>query len=245
MLIQHRIEKKDGKVFAVFIDYKKAFDRVWHDGLFSVLQQYGVPRKLINIIRDLCSKTKSCIRVNNDLTDWFERTTGVRQGCLLSPDLFNVFLENILAEAFEDCKKLGINVDGYKLKDLPLPMTSLSLQTLRMIYKPFFERVHDVSKKYGIEISIPKTKAMIFSHEDQLQVNIKLDDTSLDQVNRFKYLGVTLTQSNDSTSEIKSRLLLASTALGKLQKVWNKGHHIIHQTPPLKCTCLSSTSVWF
>ena len=51
MLIQHRIEKKDGKVFAVFIDYKKAFDRVWHDGLFSVLQQYGVPRKLINIIR--------------------------------------------------------------------------------------------------------------------------------------------------------------------------------------------------
>ena len=62
---------------------------------------------------------------------------------------------------------------------------------------------------------------MIFSHEDQLQVNIKLDDTSLDQVNRFKYLGVTLTPSNDSTSEIKSRLLLASTALGKLQKVWS------------------------
>ena len=53
MLIQHRIEKKDGKVFSVFIDYKKAFDRVWHEGMFSVLQQYGVSRKLINIIRDL------------------------------------------------------------------------------------------------------------------------------------------------------------------------------------------------
>ena len=72
-----------------------------------------------------------------------------------------------------------------------------------------------------MEISIPKTKATIFSHEDQLQVNIKLDDASLDQVNRFKYLRVTLTPSNDSTSEIKSRLLLASTALGKLQKVWS------------------------
>ena len=103
----------------MFIDYKKAFDRVWHDGLFSVLQQYGVPRKLINIIRDLYSKTKSCIRVNNNLTDWFETTIAVRQGCLLSPDLFNPFLENVLAEAFEDYKKLGINVDGYKLlKDL-------------------------------------------------------------------------------------------------------------------------------
>ena len=64
MLIQHHIEKKDGKVFAVFIEYKKAFDRVWHDGLFSVLHHYGVPRKLTNIIRDLYSKAKTRIRVN-------------------------------------------------------------------------------------------------------------------------------------------------------------------------------------
>ena len=106
MLIQHRIEENDGKVVAVFIDYKKAFDRVWHDGLFSVLQQYGIPRKLINIIMDLYSKAKSFITVNNNLTDWFETTISVRQGCLLSSDLFNVFVENILAEAFEDCKKI-------------------------------------------------------------------------------------------------------------------------------------------
>ena len=50
---------------------------------------------------------------------------------------------------------------------------------------------------------------------------MKINFTSLDQVNRFKYLRVTLTTSNDSTSEIKSRLLLALTALMKLQKVWS------------------------
>ena len=61
---------------------------------------------------------------------------------------------------------------------------------------------------------------MIFSREDELQVNTKLDGTSLEQVNRFKYLGVTLTPLNDTSSEIKSRIMLMSTALGKLQKVW-------------------------
>ena len=133
-----------------------------------------------------------------------------------------MFLENILAEAFEDCKNLGINVDGHKLKDLRFSDDIALIADSENDIQTLIERVHDVSKKYGMmEISIPKTKAMIFSHEDQLQVNIKLDDTSLDQVNRFKYLGVTLTPSYDSTSEIKSRLLLASTALGKVQKVWS------------------------
>ena len=220
LLIQHRIEKKDGKVFAVFIDYKKAFDRVWHDGLFSVLQHYGVPQKLINIIRDLYNKAKSCIRLNNNFTEWFETTIGVRQGCLLSPDLFNLFLENILAEAFEDCKNLGINVDGCRLKDLRFADDIALIADSEDDLQTLIQQVHAVSKKYGMEISIPKTKAMIFSRDDQLQVNIKLDGTSLEQVNRFKYLGVTLTPSNDSTSEIQSRLMLASTALGKLQKVW-------------------------
>ena len=129
-----------------------------------------------------------------------------------------MFLENILVEAFEDCKKLGINVDGYKLKDLRFADDIALIADSENDLQTLIERVHDVSKKYGMEISIPKTKNMIFSHEDQLQVNIKLDDTSLDQVNRFKYLGVTFTPSNDSTSEIKSRLLWHQQPWGNYRK---------------------------
>ena len=97
-----------------------------------------------------------------------------------------MFLENILAEAFEDCKKLEINVDGYKLKDLRFADDIALIADSENDLQTFIGRVHDVSKKYGMDISIPKTKAMIFSHEDQLQVNIKVDDTSLDQVNGWQ-----------------------------------------------------------
>ena len=78
-----------------------------------------------------------------------------------------------------DCKYLGINIDGYKLKDLrfadDIALIADSADDLQTLIK----QVYDVSKKYRVEISIPKTKAMIFSR----QVNIKLDGTSLEQVN--------------------------------------------------------------
>ena len=77
-----------------------------------------------------------------------------------------MFLENILAEAFEDCKKLGIKVDGYKLKDLRFANDIALIADSENDLQTLIERVHDVSKKYWMEISIPKTKAMIFSHED-------------------------------------------------------------------------------
>ena len=80
-----------------------------------------------------------------------------------------MFLENILAEAFEDCKKLGINVDGYKLIDLRFADDIALIADSENDLQALIERVN-VSKKYGMEISIPETKAMIFSHEDQLQV---------------------------------------------------------------------------
>ena len=102
-----------------------------------------------------------------------------------------------------------------------LPLISLSLQTLRMIYKTWANEYMTSARNTGWRSAYQKPKLWYSPMNTYFKTNIKLDDISLDQANRFKYLGVTITPSNDSTSEIKSRLLLASTALGKLQKVWS------------------------
>ena len=68
-------------------------------------------------------------------------------------------LTDILAEAFEDYKKLGINVDGYRLKDLRFADDIALIADSENDPQTLIERVHDVSKKYGMEIGIPKTKA--------------------------------------------------------------------------------------
>src|SRR5437867_638955 len=82
-----------------FIDFKKAFDRVWHTGMLRVMRHYNIPQKLCKLIKSLYDQAVSAVRVGNDISEWFNQTVGVRQGCTLSPDLFNLFLDHILSEA--------------------------------------------------------------------------------------------------------------------------------------------------
>ena len=81
------------QVYHNFIDYKKAFDRVWHEGLWHVMSSFGIGNDIIQCIKSLYISSKSSVLLNNNNGTKFNTTVGVRQGCLLSPVLFNIFLE--------------------------------------------------------------------------------------------------------------------------------------------------------
>ena len=87
----------------VFIDFKKAFDRVWHAALRATMKKYIIAN-LIRVIKNLCDKATSAVLFNSSIGDWFRTTVGVRQECLLSPTLFDIFFERITTDALEDHK---------------------------------------------------------------------------------------------------------------------------------------------
>ena len=89
-------------LYLVLIDFKKAFDRVWHAALWATVKKYNISANLIQVIKTLYNKATSAVLFNGSIGDWFRTTVGVRQGCLLSPTLFNIFLERIMTDALED-----------------------------------------------------------------------------------------------------------------------------------------------
>ena len=91
-------------LYHVFIDFKKAFDKVWHAAFWSTMRLYNINAHLINAIQNLYDKATSAVCFNDSTGDWFRITVGVRQGGLLSPTLFSIFLERIMADALEDHK---------------------------------------------------------------------------------------------------------------------------------------------
>ena len=97
-------------LYHVFIDFKKVFDRVWHEALWTTMRKYNINASIIRAIEDLDDKAQSAVLFNGSTGEWFRTTVGVRQGCLLSPTLFNIFRERIMCEALDDhegCVSIG------------------------------------------------------------------------------------------------------------------------------------------
>ena len=90
-------------LYRVFVDFKTAFDRVWHAALWAAMRLYNTNENLIRTTECLYKAT-SAVYHDTNLGEWFRTTIKVRQGCLLSPTLFNTFLERIMADALEDHK---------------------------------------------------------------------------------------------------------------------------------------------
>ena len=80
------------------IDFKKAFDRVWHAALWATMRKYNISANLVCTIEQLYDKATRLSAGG----DWIRTTVGVRQGCLLSPTLFNIFLKWIMSDALEE-----------------------------------------------------------------------------------------------------------------------------------------------
>ena len=83
-------------IYFCFIDYAKAFDYVDHSKLWEILKEMGIPDHLTCLLRNLYAGQEARVRTGYGTTDWFQIGKGVRQGCILSPCLFNLYVEYIM-----------------------------------------------------------------------------------------------------------------------------------------------------
>ena len=118
--IRHIMEKCfefEQKIFLCFIDYSKAFDCVRYSALWIALQEMGIPSHLIHLIRNLYDGQAARVRTKKGNSDWFSLGQGARQGCILSPSLFNLYAEYVMRRAVADWPG-GLPVGGYNVNDL-------------------------------------------------------------------------------------------------------------------------------
>ena len=116
-------------IYFCFIDYTKAFDWVDYNRLWKILKEMGIPNHLTCLLRYLYEGQEETVRTGHGTTDWFQIGKGVRQGCILSPCLFNLYAEYIMRNAGLDEAQAGIRswkTSGNWILALLLPLNSSS-----------------------------------------------------------------------------------------------------------------------
>ena len=100
-------KKLKQSTFCAFIDFQKAYDFINRDKLWERLTNIGISDKMLNAVKSLYISVSSCVKINNYFTNWFDVNSGVRQGCPLSPLLFNLFINDLALRI----KALGKGID--------------------------------------------------------------------------------------------------------------------------------------
>ena len=105
-------------IYFCFLYYAKAFDCVDHNNLCTILQDIGIPDHLTRLLRNRYAGQEATVRTGQGTTDWFQIGKGVRQGCVLSPCLFNLYAKYIMRNAGLDEAQAGIKIAGRNINHL-------------------------------------------------------------------------------------------------------------------------------
>ena len=105
-------------IYFCFIDYAKAFDCVDHNKMCKILQEMGTSDPLTCLLRNLYTGQEATVRTGHGTTDWFQIGKGIHQGCILSPCLFNFYVEYIMRNAGLDEAQVGIKIARRNINNL-------------------------------------------------------------------------------------------------------------------------------
>ena len=116
--IMEKAREVQKNIYFCFVDYTKAFDGVDHNKLWKILQVRGIPDHLTCLLRNLYAGQETTVRTGYGTMDWFKTRKGVRQGCILSPCLFNLYAEYIMRNAGLEETQAGIKIAGRNINNL-------------------------------------------------------------------------------------------------------------------------------
>ena len=216
-ILEQAIEWK-ANLYVCFVDYEKAFDSVHRDTLWKIMKSYGIPQKLISMIRAMYDNSECAVLDENGTTEWFTVKSGVKQGCNMSGFLFLLVIDWIM-KATTNNSNTGIRWNlTTKLEDLDYADDIALLSSNREQIQQKTILLNNYSKTTGLNINSSKTKLMRLNANNTRPVEI--NGKIIEDVNTFVYLGATINTSGGADEDIRRRLGLARLAFHTLTKIW-------------------------
>ena len=161
---------------------------VWITTNWKIRKELGIPDHLTCLLRNLYAVQEATVRTGHGTTDWFQIGKGVRQGCILSPCLFNLYSEYIMRNACLEEAQAGIKISGKNINNLRYSDdTTLMAESEEL--KSLLVKVKEESEKVALKLNIQKTKIMASGSITSWEI----DGETVEPVTDFIFLGSKIT----------------------------------------------------
>ena len=210
--------KNGSKLYACFIDLRKAFDTVWHDGLLLKLEKAGINGKIYKVIKSMYSSSQSRVKSKHTMSEHIEITQGVHQGRVLSPVLFNISINDIGEDLLEDNVPI---LNWHKISHLLYADDLLLLSTSENELQRNITIINEFCNKWGLSVNADKSKVMVFSKSGRMSKDhyiFTIGHAVFENVNQYKYLGVNISANGKFMTAEKNLSLKASRALFSIKQ---------------------------
>ena len=167
-------------IYFCFIDYAKTSDYVDHNKLWKILKETGIPDHVTCLLRILSACQKATVRTGHGTTDWFQIGKGVRQGCIWSPCLFNLYAEYIMRNTGLDEAQAGIKTAGRNVNNLRYADDTTLMAESEEELKSFLMKVKEERGKVGLKLNIQKSKIMASGPTISWQIDGETMETTTD-----------------------------------------------------------------
>ena len=250
-LITKYLRHKGGRFYALFVDFEKAFDRVDRAALWHKLMSQNVSSKMVRMLKAVYADVKVCVKSSECLSEMISCPVGVKQGCIISPILFTLFLNDLKDEIAIGSH--GIDIETIKLfvllfaDDLVLfAETVIELQRL-------INRLIGYCSRWHVNVNLSKTMVIVFRNGGTLRnyERWKFNDTYLQVVTYYKYLGILISSRNSWYMCQKTLANQASKAWfavkSRLSSFWNVNPNVLFKIFDCKILpiLMYGSEVWF
>ena len=232
-MIQKYLSRKGGRFYCMFVDFQKAFDCVDHQYLWHKICTKGIHGKILQVLKSMYSQMKSCIRLpkSANYTNTFTCKVGTRQGCMVSPFLFCMYITD-LVYLYEENACQGIYIDE-QFSNITSLFYADDLancgDTVRNLQK-LADHLSSFCKRWKMRVNIDKTKVIVFRNGGYLRHYEKwfIDGVQIEVVSAYKYLGIVFTPKLSWSKAKHTLALQARKALGMFYKLCKKVGHLPH-----------------